>query len=222
MKNTSLTSEEFSLEKWIQNPLKEIQDLENLDNFNQFNEINPEKLKQEEEEVDGIESGHQIELEHQIELGHQEEFVEPKLVTLKQRRIQGNLYFYWRNFNDSHQQGGQVYTNVPCVVQGQEHYPAVAYLTPQLLKRYGEPDIFPQSFPLIAEIVSLTDLAEEVIAKARMYLHSGSEEVWLIFPENRWVIVITSSQQLVFTSGEIIYTQRVLQGFTTTVDELLG
>ena len=204
MKDSSLASEEFSLEKWIQNPLEEIQ---NLDNLNQLHEIKPAKL---EEEVD------------EIEFEHREEFIEPKAVTLKQRRIQGNLYFHWRNFNDDHKKGGQVYTDVPCIAQGQEWYPGVAYITPQLLKYYGEPDIFPQSFPLIAEIVSLTDLAEQVIAKAQMYLHSGSEEVWLIFPENHWIIVITSSQQLVFTSGEIIYTQRVLQGFTATVDELLA
>ena len=204
MKDSSLASQEFSLEQWIQNPLEEIQNLDNFDRLN--DEINPEKI---EEEVDNTLLVHQ-------------ELVEPKAVTLKQRRIQGNLYFHWRNFNDSHQQGGQVYTDVPCVAQAQEWYPAVAYLTSQLLKHYGEPDVFPQSFPLIAEIVSLTDLAEEVIAKAQMYLHSGSEEVWLIFPENHWIIVITSSQQLVFTSGEIIYTQRVLQGFTAAVDELLA
>ncbi|MEO0967005.1 MAG: Uma2 family endonuclease [Cyanobacteria bacterium J06639_18] len=212
MKNSSITSEEFSLEKWMRNPLEEIQNLDNLnssDNFNRFNEINSEQLEEEfEEELDSTQVVHQ-------------EFVDSKVITLKQRRIQGNIYYHWRNFNDSHQQRGQVYTDVPCIADGEEWQPSVAYLTPQLLKHYGEPDIFPQSFPLIAEIVSLTDLAEEVIAKAQMYLHNGSEEVWLIFPENRWIIVNTSSQQLVFTSGEIIYTQRVLRGFTAAVDDLL-
>ncbi len=220
MKNSSITSEEFSLEKWMHNPLEEIQNLDkldnldNLDNFNQLNEINSEEVEKEMEE----------ELEEELDrtqLVHQE-FVDSKVVTLKQRRIQGNLYFHWRNFNESHQQRGRVYTDVPCIADGEEWHPSVAYITPQLLKHYGEPDVFPQSFPLIAEIVSLTDLAEEVIAKAQMYLHCGSEEVWLIFPENHWIIVITSSQQLVFTSGEIIYTQRVLQGFTAAVDQLLG
>lgn len=216
MKNSSITSGEFSLEKWMHNPLEEIKDLDNLDNldnsnnFNQLNQINSGKVEEEiEEEFDNTQFVHQ-------------EFVDPKVITLKQRRIQGNLYFHWRNFNDSRQQRGHVYTDVPCVADAQEWYPSVAYITPQLLKHYGEPDVFPQSFPLIAEIVSLTDLAEEVIAKAQMYLHCGSEEVWLIFPENHWIIVMTSSQQLVFTSGEIIYTQRVLQGFTAAVDELFA
>ena len=212
MKNSSITSEEFSLEKWMHNPLEEIQNLDNLnssDNFNRLNEINSEQLEEEfEEELDSTQVVHQ-------------EFVDSKVITLKQRRIQGNIYYHWRNFNDSHQQRGQIYTDVPCIADGEEWQPSVAYLTPQLLKHYGEPDIFPQSFPLIAEIVSLTDLAEEVIAKAQMYLHNGSEEVWLIFPKNRWIIVTTSSQQLVFTSGEIIYTQRVLRGFTAAVDDLL-
>lgn len=211
MKNSSITSEEFSLEKWMQNPLEEIQSLNNLD---RLNENHPEQLQEEIEE----ETSEEFE---QTQLVHQD-LIEPKLLTLKQRRIQGNLYFHWRNFNDSCQQRGQVYTDVPCITDGQEWYPSVAYITPRLLKYYGEPDVFPQSFPLLAEIVSLTDLAEEVIAKAQIYLHSGSEEVWLIFPENHWVIVMTSSQQLVFTSGEVIYTQRVLQGFTVAVDELLA
>jgi hypothetical protein len=41
----------------------------------------------------------------------------------------------------------------------------VAYLTPELMQQFGEPAVLPQSFPLIAEIVSPTDLAEDIIAK---------------------------------------------------------
>ncbi|MFM7405522.1 MAG: Uma2 family endonuclease, partial [Cuspidothrix sp.] len=84
------------------------------------------------------------------------------------------------------------------------------------------PAVLPQSFPLVAEIISSTDLAEDMIAKSQEYLQSGSEEVWLVFPENQWIIVITQNQRLVFIAGEIVRTQIVLPGFNIAVDELLG
>ncbi len=143
-------------------------------------------------------------------------------VTLKHSRIQGNIYFYWRNYKVSSGQGGEVYTEVPCRTNKQGRRPDVAYLTPELLAQFGEPNVLPQSFPLIAEIVSPTDLAEEVIAKAQEYLQSGGQEVWLVFPESRWIIVVTPNQRLVFTNGEVANTQTILPGFSVAVDELLG
>jgi Uma2 family endonuclease len=88
--------------------------------------------------------------------------------------------------------------------------------------QFGDAKVLPQSFPLSAEIVSPTDLAEEVIAKAQEYLESGGEEVWLVFPENRWIIVITQETRQIFISGEVVSTQKVLLGFNIGVDELLG
>jgi Uma2 family endonuclease len=81
--------------------------------------------------------------------------------------------------------------------------------------------VLPQSFPLCAEIVSPTDLAEDVIAKATEYLESGSEEVWLVYPENQWIIVVTKQTRSIFIAGEVISTQIVLLGFSIPVDELL-
>jgi Uma2 family endonuclease len=150
------------------------------------------------------------------------ELLEKNGVTLKHSRIQANLAFYWRNYKDTSGQGGQVYTEVPCRTNKQGRVPDVAYLTPELINQFGEPAVLPQSFPLIAEVVSPTDLAEEIIAKSQEYLQSGSEEVWLVFPENSWIIVITQNQRLVFTSGEVVNTQIVLKGFNVAVDELLN
>ena len=149
------------------------------------------------------------------------ELVEKNGMTLKHSRIQGNLYFYWRNYQESSQLGGEVYTEVPCRTNQQGRRPDVAYLTPELVAQYGDEAVLPQSFPLSAEIVSPTDLAEEVIAKAREYLQSGGEEVWLVFPENSWVIVVTQETRTIFVSGEVANTQKVLLGFTVAVDELM-
>ncbi|MGD1715534.1 Uma2 family endonuclease [Dapis sp. BLCC M172] len=143
-------------------------------------------------------------------------------MTLKHSRIQGNLYFYWRSYKDSSEQGGKVYTDVPCRTNKQGRYPDVAYLTPELETEFGNEKVLPQSFPLSAEIVSPTDLAEDVIAKAQEYLESGGEEVWLVFPENKWVIVVTQESRLIFISGQVVNTQKVLNGFSIPVDELLS
>lgn len=90
------------------------------------------------------------------------------------------------------------------------------------MAQFGDAKVLPQSFPLSAEIVSPTDLAEAVIAKAEEYLQSGSEEVWLVFPESRWIIVMTQQTRQIFTSGEVVRTQKVLAGFSVAVDELLA
>lgn len=150
------------------------------------------------------------------------ELVEKNGVTLKHSRIQAKLATDWINYKDSSGQGGEVYTDVPCRTNKQGRYPDVAYLTPELLSQFGEPAVLPQSFPLIAEIVSPTDIAEEVIAKPQEYLHSGGQEVWLVFPESRLIIAFTQQSRLVFISGEVISTQNVLQGFSMPVDDLLG
>ncbi len=155
------------------------------------------------------------------------EWVDGKLVekngmTLKHSRIQLKLGCYWISYIISSEQGGEVYTDVPCRTLKQGRSPDVAYLTPELLAQFGDSNVLPQSFPLIAEIVSPTDIAEEVFLKAQEYLQSGGEEVWLVFPESRLVMVMLQNQVLGFTSGEVVSTTRVLNGFSVAVDELFA
>ena len=150
------------------------------------------------------------------------ELLENNSVTLKHSRIQAKVATYWRNYKDSSAQGGEVYTEVPCRTNQQGRRPDVAYLTPELVTQFGELAVLPQSFPLIAEIVSPTDIAEEIIAKSQEYLQSGAQEVWLVFPENHWIIVVTPTQRLIFISGKVVTTQTVLKGFNIAVDELLA
>jgi Uma2 family endonuclease len=150
------------------------------------------------------------------------ELIEKTGMTLKHSKVQGNLYFYWRSYKDSSGQGGEVYTDVPCRTHKQGRFPDVAYLSPELVAQYGDAKVLPQSFPLSAEIVSPTDLAEDVIAKAQEYLQSGGEEVWLVYPDTRWIIVATEEFRKIFISGEVVSTQKVLPGFSIAVDELLA
>ncbi len=218
MKDSTAVPSDFSLEEWINNPLKDAEVIEDLvvQDWMQNSENESESF----DEVNHIYKN-EVDDIYEIEWVNQD-LAEQKTLTLKQRRILGNLYYYWRSYKDSSGQGGEVYNHVPCRTRLQGRSPDVAYITPQLLKHFGDLEVFPRSFPLIAEIASPADLAEELIAKSHEYLGSGSEEVWLIFPENRWIIIITKNQRLVFTSGDIVYTQRLLNGFSIAVDELLG
>ena len=155
------------------------------------------------------------------------EWVDGKLVekngmTLRHGKIQLRLGGYWQDFNNSRALGGEVYTDVPCRTNKQGRSPDVAYLTPELVAQFGNNATLPQSFPLCAEIVSPTDLAENVLLKAQEYLDSGSEEVWLVYPQSLLVVILTNSGGLMFTSGQVVSTQKVLVGFSVPVDELLA
>lgn len=50
----------------------------------------------------------------------------------------------------------------------------------------------------------------------------GCQEVWLVFPESRRVLVLTHNQTLAFSSGDVVSTQLVLQGFSVPIDEFLA
>jgi Uma2 family endonuclease len=149
------------------------------------------------------------------------ELIEKTGMTLLHSRIQSRITWLWKSFVEASAIGGEVYTEVPCNTLIKGRRPDVAYLTPELLAQYGDVSVLPQSFPLIAEVVSPTDVANEVFGKAYEYLNSGCKEVWLVFTEERWIIAVTHSSRTVYASEETL-TSQVLNGFSTTVNALLG
>lgn len=158
---------------------------------------------------------------------HPVEFVNGEVVgtptmTAKTRRIQSKLNYYWRSYMISSSQGGEVYVEVTCQTLKKGRIPDVSYITPELLSEVGEFSVLRQSFPLLAEIVSPSDFADDVFAKAQEYLKSGCLEVWLLFPKSSWVLVITQSGVVLFKPGEVARTQIVLPGFSVAVDELMA
>ena len=150
------------------------------------------------------------------------ELVEKNGMTAKTGRIQSRLSRYWGNYAISSEQGGEVYTETGCRTVGRGRCPDVSYLTQELVTQFNDFTILPQSFPLIAEIISPTDKAEEVFAKTNEYLQSGCQEIWLVLPESQWIVVIDRQQRLLFARGEVVSTQIVLPGFSIAVDELLA
>ena len=143
-------------------------------------------------------------------------------MTVKHSRIQSRLDYSWRSYKISSGQGGEVYTEVPCRTDRRVRRPDVAYLTAELVAEYGDVPTLPQSPPLIAEIISPTDIAEDIFLKAQEYLDSGCLEVWIVFPESRWIMIMTQTQKLTFNQGSTVSTQLVLAGFSLAVEELLA
>ena len=148
--------------------------------------------------------------------------VEKTGMTFKHSMAQSKLSRYWGNHKDSSGLGGEVLTEILCRTAKQGRRPDVAYITPELVPQSGNFTSFPQSFPLIAEVASPEDSAEELFAKAQEYLESGCQEIWLLFPEARLVFVKASQDWLLFNAGEVVNTQTILAGFSMAVSELLA
>ena len=147
--------------------------------------------------------------------------IEKTGMTLQHGRVQSRVAWLWKSHIETSGIGGEVYTEVPCRTLEQGRRPDVAYLTPDLLAKYGDFPTLPQSFPLIAEVISPTDVANEVFAKASEYLRSGCQEVWLIFNEEHLIVVLTQDSRKIYAVDEII-TSSVLTGFSLSVNALLG
>ena len=150
------------------------------------------------------------------------QLVEKNGVTLKHGKIQSRLGCAWANYRSFSKQGGEFYISPPCCTNQNIRRPDVAYLTPELVAQFGNLATLPQSFPLIGEIVSPTDIAEDIFLKAQEYLESSCQEVWLVFPESRLIFVMTQNQILTFRAGETASTQQILLGFSIEVDRLLA
>ena len=153
---------------------------------------------------------------------HQEwvdgELIEKTDMTIKHSKIQAKLAYFWLNYLEKTSQQGAVYTELPCQTINQGRRPDVCYLTPELAVQYEDASSLPQSPSLIAEIASPNDSAEDLFAKASEYLASQCQEVWLIFPESKRVLIILPEQTLAFSHNDSISTQTVLKGFEISVN----
>ncbi|MBF2029387.1 MAG: Uma2 family endonuclease [Oscillatoriales cyanobacterium C42_A2020_001] len=148
--------------------------------------------------------------------------VEKTGMTIAHAATQGKVIYWWTNHILINQLGGEVYPEAPCQTNQQKRRPDVAYMSPELLAQYGRPAILPQSYSLIGEVASPDDEAEMLFSKAREYLRSGCQEVWLLYPENQLVIIATEDSWQIFTGSDAIATQKVLPGFTISVAELFA
>lgn len=148
--------------------------------------------------------------------------VEKTGMTYKHGLAQGKLIRYWGDYIVSSGQGGEICVETLCRTTKQGRRPDLAYISAELLEQFGTNfTILPESFPLIAEVASPDDKAEELFAKSKEYLESGCQEVWLLFPESLLVLINSQNQWRLFNTNEVVSTQ-MLAGFSVAVADLLA
>lgn len=80
---------------------------------------------------------------------------------------------------------------------------------------------FPEAPTLAIEVVSPSDSAELVHEKAKMWIESGCESVWLLWPDDRTVTVYRSLENIrVLTSDKLLDGEEVVPGFSIQVADL--
>ncbi len=81
----------------------------------------------------------------------------------------------------------------------------------------------PVPFPpdVAVEVISASELAIDVNRKALDYLRAGSQEVWLLDPENGELFVQQDSAMRLLRGANVLESA-LLPGFPVTVDELLA
>ena len=149
------------------------------------------------------------------------QIIEKGGMTVKHGVVQGRLSYLWTAYAESVQETGLVCVEAPCCTLKQVRRPDVAFITGDLLTKYGQPATFPESFPLIAEIISPTDFAEATFAKAQEYLESGCKEVWLVLPEVQHLLVMTREEHMWFMANEMVTARTTLKGFQVAVKDLV-
>jgi Uma2 family endonuclease len=148
--------------------------------------------------------------------------VEKTGMTIEHSSVQGRLVTRWNDYIVANNQGGETCPEAPCRTLKQVRRPDVAYIPADLMAQVRQATVSPQTFPLIAEVASPDDRAEELFVKALEYMETGCQEVWLLFPKGQLILVRTAQQWLVFNSDEVVETQVVLKGFRAAVNDLLN
>ncbi|MEM1167581.1 MAG: Uma2 family endonuclease [Cyanobacteria bacterium P01_H01_bin.35] len=120
--------------------------------------------------IDGVEwVDGELMKKHPIQWGDKNA-LEKYAMTARTRRIQSKLNYYWRNYMMSSGQEGEVYVEASCRTIERVRVPDISYITPELLDQYGEFSVLRVSFILVAEVVSPTDIADNLFAKAKVLL----------------------------------------------------
>lgn len=102
--------------------------------------------------------------------------------------------------------------------------PDVALVSPARLIDGRLPRRFIEGSPdLVVEVVSPSDRASEVQAKALEWLAGGAKLVWVLFPDTRTVMVYQPEHEvLLLTEEDTLTGEPVLPGFSAPVRELFA
>lgn len=160
-----------------------------------------------------------------------EQIIEKQNMGFLHSKLQVELASLLLAFVKANNLAGIVCTELLCRTLKQARKPDVAYMSAKQVEDYGDDDfiILPECFPLVIEIASPTDIVEDIFSKAEEYLQAGAEEVWLIFPRNRLIIIATLElleeksevQWQLFANNQQASSPKVLSRFSIKISELL-
>ena len=100
--------------------------------------------------------------------------------------------------------------------------PAAAFIARARIPATGLPEgFFPGAPDLAVEVVSPTDAAAEVQRKVREYFDAGAQQVWVVYPDLREVMVFRSVRESVtLAAADTLDGGTLIPGFTCPVAEL--
>ena len=96
------------------------------------------------------------------------------------------------------------------------------------LSKARAPEGLPRGFlevapELVVEVVSPSDQWQELRLKVEEYFGIGVEQVWIVEPDNRTVLVYRSPTELQrFSEGHMLAGEGVLEGFSLDLNELFA
>ena len=101
--------------------------------------------------------------------------------------------------------------------------PDVAFVRAERIPPRGVPAFFQGAPDLAVEVISPSDRASEVLAKAQDWLQSGCVAVWVIDPETKTATVYSHRPQTLFLSVEDTLTcEELLPGFRLPIAQVFG
>jgi len=99
--------------------------------------------------------------------------------------------------------------------------PDVAFVRAERIPPGGVRAFFDGAPDLAVEVISPSDRASEVIAKAGDWLHFGCAAVWVIDPETKTVTVYSARPQTLFLSVKDTLTcEELLPGFSLPISQI--
>jgi Uma2 family endonuclease len=74
--------------------------------------------------------------------------------------------------------------------------PDIGFIARDRMRVFGN-DFFPGAPDMAVEVLSKTDSKRKLRQKAELYLASGTQRVWLVFPEERTIEIYTGNEDVI-------------------------
>ena len=140
---------------------------------------------------------------------------------LRHDRIREHLAFSLRQFVETNPLG-RVMTNTAFHLEDTVHVPDVAFVPAERLKGIDPGQRLSVRPALVIEVVSVNDLAADLVDSVDQYLRSGVSCIWLIYPNVRQAHIFRSDRDPRIVSGQQpLAEETLLPGFSLALNTVL-